>query len=58
MIEYLKRGTKPEPLPEPDWTFTEREQAFEGAYRSYRIDGRPRMDADTFFSRISLIQQG
>ena len=30
----------------------ELEQAFDGAYRSYRIDGRPRMDADTFFSRI------
>ena len=31
----------------------ELEQAFDGAYRSYRIDGRPRMDADTFFNRIS-----
>ena len=30
----------------------ELEQAFDGAYRSYRIDGRPRMDADTFFSCI------
>ena len=35
--------------PEP---FNPIEQAFEGAYRSYRIDGRPRMDVDTFFSRI------
>ena len=30
----------------------ELEQTFDGAYRSYRIDGRPRMDADTFFSHI------
>ena len=40
----LKRGTKPE----PDWTFTEHEQAFSGAYRSYRVNGRPRMDVETF----------
>ena len=26
--------------------------AFGGAYRSYRINGRPRMDIDTFFDRI------
>ena len=32
--------------------FTELEQAFDGAYRSHRIDGRSRMDEDTFFSRI------
>ena len=25
---------------------------FGGAYRSYRINGRPKMDVDTFFSRI------
>ena len=30
----------------------ELEQAFDGAYRSYRIDGRPRMDVDTFFNCI------
>ena len=35
--------------PEP---FNPIEQAFDGAYRSYRIDRRPRMDADTFFNRI------
>ena len=40
-----------EPEPEP-FNPIELEQAFDGAYRSYRIDGRPRMDADTFFSRI------
>ena len=32
--------------------FVEQEQAFRGAYRSYRVDGMPRMDVDTFFSRI------
>ena len=40
-----------EPEPEP-FNPLELEQAFDGAYRSYRIDGRPRMDADTFFNRI------
>ena len=30
----------------------ELEQAFNGAYRSYRVNGRPRMDVDTFLSRI------
>ena len=30
----------------------ELEQAFRGAYRSYRINGKPKMDVDTFFSRI------
>ena len=28
------------------------EQAFGGAYRSYRVNGKPKMDVDTFFSRI------
>ena len=27
-------------------------QAFGGAYRSYRINGRPKIDVDTFFNRI------
>ena len=31
---------------------TELEQAFGGAYRSYRINGRPNIDVDTFFNRI------
>ena len=35
---------EPEPI--------ELEQAFNGAYRSYRINGRPRMDVETFFHRI------
>ena len=30
----------------------ELEQAFGGAYRSYRVNGRPKMDVDTFFNRI------
>ena len=30
----------------------ELEQAFGGAYRSYRINGRPKIDVDTFFTRI------
>ena len=30
----------------------ELEQAFVGAYRSYRINGKPKMDFDTFFNRI------
>ena len=30
----------------------ELEKAFNGAYRSYRINGRPRMDVETFFHRI------
>ena len=30
----------------------ELEQAFGGAYRSYRINGKPQMDVDTFFNRI------
>ena len=30
----------------------ELEQAFGGAYRSYRINGKPKLDVDTFFNRI------
>ena len=30
----------------------ELEQAFNGAYRSYRVNERPKMDVDTFFNRI------
>ena len=30
------------------------EGAFGRAYRRYRIDGRPRMDYDTFFNRIKF----
>ena len=38
------QSTEPEP--------TELEKAFNGAYRSYRINGRPRMNVETFFHRI------
>ena len=30
----------------------ELEEAFGGAYRSYRVNGRPKRDVDTFFNRI------
>ena len=30
----------------------ELEQAFGGAYRSYRVNGKPKIDADMFFNRI------
>ena len=30
----------------------ELELAFNGAYRSYRVNGRPKIDVDTFFNRI------
>ena len=30
----------------------ELEQAFGGSYRSYRVNGKPNMDVDTFFNRI------
>ena len=42
-----QQSTEPKPF-KP----IEREQAFSGAYRSYRVNGRPKMDVDTFFSRI------
>ena len=28
------------------------EQAFGGSHRSYRVNGRPKIDVDTFFNRI------
>ena len=41
-------------LKEEEWNPEVRilEGAFGRAYRRYRIDGRPRMDPDTFFNRI------
>ena len=42
-----QRSAEPEPF-KP----IELEQAFNGAYRSYRVNGRPKIDVDTFFSRI------
>ena len=42
-----QRSAEPEPF-KP----IELEQRFGGSYRSYRINGRPKMDVDTFFNRI------
>ena len=42
-----QRSGDPEPF-KP----TELEQAFNGAYRSYWVNGRPKIDVDTFFNRI------
>ena len=50
-IDELKRSTRSEQS-EPTIEFTEHERAFRGAYRSYRVNGRPRMDVETFFHRI------
>ena len=47
-IEELKRPREPEESFNP----IELEQAYNRAYRSYRINGRSRMDIDTFFDRI------
>ena len=41
------RSTEPKPF-----NPIELEQAFNGAYRSYRVNGRPKIDVDTFFNRI------
>ena len=49
-IEELK-GPR-EPKPEESFNPIELEQALNKAYRSYRINGRSRMDVDTFFDRI------
>ena len=49
-ITELKWGTR-QPI-EHRQGFIERERAFGGAYRSYRIDGESRMDVDTFFNCI------
>ena len=50
-IEDIKT-TSIKPTIEPEWNFTEHEQAFGGAYRSYRVNGKPRMDYSTFFGQI------
>ena len=51
-IEELKWGNAKQSTIESEQGFTERERAFGRAYRSYRANGRPRMDVDTFFSHI------
>ena len=45
----LKGSRSGEPKP---FKPIELEQAFGGAYRSYRVNGRPKIDVDTFFNRI------
>ena len=42
-----QRSAEPEPF-KP----IEHEQAFRGSYRSYTVNGRPKIDDDTFFNRI------
>ena len=51
VIESTKLGDEP-PRQEPKFIFEEREQAFGGAYRSYKVNSKPKMDPDTFFGRI------
>ena len=46
------RPIRPPPPPLNHFQPHQLEQAFRGAYVSYRINGRPRMDADMFFNRI------
>ena len=46
-IEVPGGSSKPEPF-----NPLELEQVLGGAYRSYRVNGRPKMDVETFFSRI------
>ena len=52
MIEKLKQGNAKQPTVEPVQGFVECERAFGRAYKSYRVNGRPRMDVDTFFTHI------
>ena len=49
---YKKVEGKKEPDKEESSNPIEREQAFGRAYRSYTINGRSRMDVDTFFDQI------
>ena len=55
-IEYTEATTPTKPTIETqaelEWNFTEHEQTFRGAYRSYRVNGKPRMDYSTFFGQI------
>ena len=56
-IEDIKAATSTKPTmeaqAEPEWNFTKCEQAFGGTYRSYRANGKPRMDYSTFFGQIN-----
>ena len=50
-IKELKWGNR-QPTIMPAQGFVEHERAFGRAYRSYRVNGRPRMDVDTLFCHI------
>ena len=50
--EEFKQANRRQAPIEREQGFVEHERAFGGAYRSYRVNGRPRMDVDTFFSCI------
>ena len=54
-IEELKQGSRKKPNVECKQGFVERERAFGRAYRSYRINGRSRMDVDTFLAVLGQI---
>ena len=48
-IEGIKHGTKPaSEESEPNWRSIERD--VNGSYRRYMVNGRPRIDANTFLS--------
>ena len=51
-IEELKSCPELKTKPPPEPNFREREQAFNRAYRSYRMEGVPKMDSDTFFDQL------
>ena len=46
------KTTSTQPTIDPEWNFAKREQAFRGAYRSYTVNRRPRMDYSTFLGQI------
>ena len=61
-IEEFTWGSTKQPAIEPAQGFMERERAFQGAYRSYGVKERSRMDVDNFLSHrrgeiISLINR-
>ena len=51
-IGGFKQGNAKQPAIEPEQGFVELERAFCLTYRSYKVNGRPRMDVDTFFNHI------
>ena len=62
MIKEIKQANREQAPIEREQGFVECERAFGSAYRSYRVNGRPRMDVEIFFYRfkgdlIELIKQ-